>query len=288
MSNETPKPLSPEAEAREQRVDGYLSGTLQGEELAAFERDLASDPSLAEAVETQSRMDDSIRRLYVAPAAPDLSSLLRENDAASLRVAGRIGTRDRWMRLALAALILLTVGVGISQWSNWFNPPGTVIPPGTMYTRLVTTGWQPAVVCKTDAEFIALVRKQLGQGLSAAASPAVQMVGWGYKNNYAGSPLSDDTMMLLTDVDGEHVLVLIDRVQNRRNLKIPKDAPEFGRLNIFKRRIGDLIIYEITPKKSESVLPLLSNPDKKQGCGSGKPPAKRVVCFADRDTKQSG
>src|SRR6185295_10031728 len=100
-------------------------------------------------------------------------------------------------------------------------------------------------------------------GLSAAPSPAVKLVGWGYANKYTGSPLSDEMMTLLADVEGEHVLLLIDKWSHRRQLKCKQDSPEGVKLHIFNRQVDDLIIYEITPRDTEVVLPLLSNPDHK-------------------------
>lgn len=287
--------LSEAEMVRELRIEAFLAGAFSAAERAEFETEMRADPALAEAVAAQADLDTSLRAIYTPPAVvPPLPEIdvggrsrsvptdggRAEIPAAptpidahpSLKLVGGdadapLGRRDpatqqpataRWARLAIAAILVLGVGIGVRLYVGSPMPEG-IVPPASLYSRLVKTGWNPAVVCKDDAEFIALVEKQLGQGLSAAAAtPAVQLVGWGYQNDYDGSPISPKTMMLLTRVDGEPVLVLIDALKNDRSINVDKASG----LKLFRRTYGDLVVYELTPLDRERVLPSLSVPKK--------------------------
>jgi hypothetical protein len=132
-----------------------------------------------------------------------------------------------------------------------------LIPPDQLYTVLQNTGWTPAQVCNTPNEFAALVKDKLGQALlpdPAAATSGIALLGWGYEDDYNGSPLSKSTMMLLTTVGEDRVLVLIDRKKHRRHLQPRPGSP----LRIFEEAKGNLVLYEITPSSAPRVLPHLS------------------------------
>lgn len=79
------------------------------------------------------------------------------------------------------------------------------------------------------------------------------MLGWAYGNDYNGRMIGPDTMVLMTRVDGsENVVVLMDRASADRRLKLPPGS----NLSLFRREVGPIVLYEITPLKSERVIPL--------------------------------
>ena len=46
-------------------------------------------------------------------------------------------------------------------------------------------------------------------------------------------------------------MVLIDRVENDRNIKVPDGSG----LHLYKKRVGDLVLYEMSPMPEARVLP---------------------------------
>lgn len=76
------------------------------------------------------------------------------------------------------------------------------------------------------------------------------MLGWAYGNNYSGSPLGPSTLILLAKVDQEDVMVLMEREKFDRRLKLPKESG----LNIFRREMNGVVMYEVTPLDAPRVL----------------------------------
>lgn len=229
------------------RLSAYLDGALAPAEREAFERDMAADPALRDAVQAQRDIEDSIRRLFpvreaALPAWPE-----PKTSARPLR---------RWVWYAAAAAVLLTAAVAINRYVAGANPDFKLIAPDTLYAVLQNKGWQPEVVCTTNAQFAALVEKRLGAALIASPAAGVSLIGWGYGESYNGSPLSPKTVMLLTDVDQKHVLVLMDRESNDRTISV---RPERG-LRLFRRTVDGFVLYEITPLDEPRVIPLIQRP----------------------------
>jgi hypothetical protein len=255
-------------------MEEYLAGRLDGETLRSFEQALRDDAELAQTLESQRKLDAALRAAFVAPSAPSEAEV---RDAAqriarptvdppappTLRLAGRPEDQSpspprpatRWRWIAVAAAVLLSAA-GIYRSIVGVEEP-RLIPPDQLYAVLQNMGWTPAQVCNTPNEFAALVKDRLGQALlpdPAAATSGIALLGWGYEDDYNGSPLSKSTMMLLTTVGDDRVLVLIDRKKHRRDLQPRPGSP----LRIFEEVKGNLVLYEITPSGAPRVLPHLS------------------------------
>lgn len=262
------------ADELELLMEEYLAGRLSGDTLRSFEQAVSGDAELALLLESQREVDAALRAAFVAPSAPAEAEV---RDAAqrlvrptvdppaspALRLAGRSeghgpshprpATRWRWF--AVAAAILLSAA-GIFRVLVGVEEP-RLIPPDELYAVLQNMGWTPAQVCNTPNEFAALVKEKLGQALlpdPATATSGIALLGWGYEDDYNGSPLSKSTMMLLTTVGEDRVLVLIDQRKNRRDLR-PRPG---STLRIFEELKGNLVVYEITPLSAPRVLRRLS------------------------------
>lgn len=278
-------PLPHEPQPFDEILERFIDGTLAGDELASFERRLENEPELRAQLELQSRIDESLRRMCSIEPIPmpiitpaDLVQPLDEDGLAepnnpspapipfprsAMQDAGdQHQTRQpapwrRWGILAAAAALLLTfAGLYRGYWDARV-PDFRLMEPVAMYDRLVRTGWVPAVVCRTEPEFAALVKEKLGTALVATATPGIEVLGWGYQDDYDGSPISPGTMMLLTRVEGVDVLVLMDKTSRDRRLKPPTGSS----LKIFRREIGPLVTYEVTPLDQPKVLPTLRQPE---------------------------
>lgn len=170
------------------------------------------------------------------------------------RAAGGGGGRGtpRWMGLAVAAGLAIAAGGGAGYW--WFVI-GTAAPyrqPAEIYQAQAGNGFTPEWVCTTDEEFVRTVRDRFGEpGLLPMATMGVEVIGWAYNTPV----LSNRTATLMTRVDGREVLVLIDSAEKDVNLRRAGEAMGAPGLNLFKRRLGGLVLYEVTPLDSARVIP---------------------------------
>ncbi len=258
------------------RVARYVDGLLSGAERADFERALETDGDLRRELEVQERLDQSLRRVMpytpreirfdldaaaeAAPAPPDLRLVPADSPVEK--------TRERaspmsvpWRRLrwyAAAAAVLLVAAVSVNILTRERVP---VVPPEQVYARLVEGGFKPEFVCTTDEEFAKAVRERLGQALVARAADNLALIGWAYNRQYEGRLISFQTLVLMVRVDEVPVLVLMDRAREDRSVSVPKESG----LRVFRRRIGDLVCYEVTPREKPGVLDLLYDPDRPSG-----------------------
>jgi len=219
------------------QLEAYLDGQLGPEAHAAFEAlATARKFPLAEKVKLQREIDASMARLF-AYEAQDV-----ELPATStLPIAKHV----RNQRLRFGAILALAASLLIAcLYIYWPRKEFRIGPVQSTYARLDRTGWNPDFTCKTDEEFAVKVKERLGTAMVIPMSTlGVVLDGWGYAQDYDGGPLSNSTMYLLTHVDGKRVLVLIDKKKNDRELFLPPDST----LTLHRRKIGDLILYEVTP-----------------------------------------
>lgn len=255
------------------RIARYLDGLLTGPDLAAFERALETDADLRRELEMQERVDQSLRRVMpytpreirfdgagapaASPARPELRLVPAEGPAPDARERGSFPWRRlRWY--AAAAAVLLVAAVAVNILTRERVP---LIPPDLVYARLIDGGFKPEFVCTTDEAFAKAVRDQFGQALVARAADGLALLGWAYGNQYEGRVIGFRSLVLLTRVDGDPVVVLMDRVSEDRSLGVPADSG----LRLFRKRIGNLVCYEITPREKPVVLDRLYDPDRPNG-----------------------
>ncbi|MCX5688905.1 MAG: hypothetical protein NTV94_03805 [Planctomycetota bacterium] len=230
------------------QADLYLDGLMTAEQAALFERELANNPALSAEVDLQRRIDQSIARQYSYPANSDTS--LPEPKPIPFRPKAG----PNWIRTG--ALGAVAACVTIACWMiNPFEPAPVVVPQARLsacdvYTQLEMANWVPSFKCKSDDEFVAAVAKRLGSGMLIPLSTVgVTLDGWGYADGYVGSPLSKDTMYLLTHVGDQRVLVLMDLKKN--DAPITKGA---CCTKVFRREVGPFVLYEITPNTEAKAI----------------------------------
>ncbi|MBL8763017.1 MAG: hypothetical protein JNM07_01960 [Phycisphaerae bacterium] len=224
------------------RIPFVLDGALKNEELARFEADAKASPVLRAQLDTQHDIDRAIRSMFRPPEGITLTTHLPYtlHPAATSR-------RPMW-RLAIyaaAAMVLLVSAVAVRQ--SVLGPEFKVLTPSQLFNRLESSGFKPEFVCTTDDAFAHTIRERFGQALlvpaakQVASGGSIELTGWAYADGYNGSPISPRTLILLAREHGQDVVVLIDRHDADRTVAPPED----GTLSVHRRRIGDLVVYEL-------------------------------------------
>ena len=235
----------------DQLIERYLDGLLPEEERASFLDRLRSDRTLQDRLDLTERFSASLGRSFVLPEC---------DKPAARQDRGRfIGVPHR-IRLTLAAAAAV-LAIGIAIKTN-LPPPAPIFHTllERTYSLYESTGFTPEWVCETDAEFAAAVRDRLGQPmLIDVLDTPIELLGWAYPQDSGENPdtgygdtiISDDSMILLTRVDGQGVILIIDRVEDERE---PLTIGDHLGLSVFRRVLGDLVLYEVTPIDEPSVL----------------------------------
>jgi len=230
-------------------LDRYLDGLLADAELRAFEEQMVRDPQLAAQVEAQRQIDESLRRVMLAPSAPAVPG-----ESYSLRPSGWGRIRSSpW--IAIAAVLI----IGVSVWRVWdvyYAHPTqeTIYPAGgaprtmdTIYQVEKSRGFVPMWVCRDDKEFATTFWKNLGSALTFRNPPAnVDSLGLSYGNTIGLSP---KTVYMLFKINGREVIVFIDKKSNDQNPKLTTPG-----LNLFRRETGEFVLYEMTPLERPMVF----------------------------------
>jgi hypothetical protein len=126
--------------------------------------------------------------------------------------------------------------------------------PTDYYQRKVNAGFKPSWVCKSATEFADSFRARFGQPLLLRALPGeVKASGIDYAHT-----LTARTLAVLMSVEEQPVLVLVDTTAGKQgSLRTTNSAG----LGVFRRDIGRLVLYEVSPFDQPRVLDLFFDPD---------------------------
>ncbi|MEX2219246.1 MAG: hypothetical protein WD749_10865 [Phycisphaerales bacterium] len=220
-------------------LDEYLDHVVEGDRRDQAARWLKDDPSAAAAADLQARIDGSLHRL-LSPAAP--AAIPAPAQPASFPLP-----RRRIILIAAAAAAVL-LAVSAVVLVPFLEPRPDRL--GQIYRAELAGGFTPQEVCTTPDQFAGWLQKNYGEPLYPAPDQSVELLGWSY-----GTAVTSYSGVLLTKVDGQPVVVVVDRAASEgRRLPTPDDPA----LNIHRSRLGGLILYEVTPLAQPRVLPLLS------------------------------
>lgn len=234
---------SGEGMAAEARIEAYLRNEMSGDDRAAFERELLRDPALRAEVELEQRITDRLRVLYAPPAAVPTA-------AGGTAVPARAPAARRWVQIALGLAAVLAIAAGV-HFSGMLGPGPGGTKADAVLARFVRTGFEPAWVCKDDAEFIQCTRDKFGQAFTVAPAGGVQVVGW----DYCSGVLGDEAGVMLVKLgEGEQAIVVVDRTSNDRPVEV---EPGSG-MRVHRRTIGSAVLYEVSKREEPAVLPLVA------------------------------
>jgi hypothetical protein len=115
--------------------------------------------------------------------------------------------------------------------------------------------FKPDWVCKDQDEFASYFVNRLGQPLKMKPL-AANATDWGV--SYTGG-ISSRSMGVLARIDGQPVIVFVDRLDcdNREGFS------QACHLNLFRRELGELVLYEVSPFDQPKMLDLFYVPTAK-------------------------
>jgi len=233
-------------------LDAYLDGALPAEQLGAMKREIEASPALRADLELQSRIDESLRRSF-APSKPPAQLLSILRDAGSVQAAP-IQPRRRWLKIAAVAAAAAIVWAVVG-WQFFGGRGKTPIydpntPLETIYAASVADGFKPKWVCDDPHEFASTFKQRQDQPLLLAdMPPGVKMEGL----HYLGG-LSRYTTAMLARVNEKPVLVFVDKASEDKHVAEP--SAKSG-LHLFRKELGPLVLYELTPLDHPSVMDYL-------------------------------
>jgi hypothetical protein len=258
----------PELEALEQYLDGDMPEAVR----ARIEQQLARDPNLRAQIERQARIDQSLRRTFSVTGNADaiLAGLIVQphsgNGRAHSEHRATSNTRPASglirKPLAVAAAVVFILCGPFAIYFAWDSfqheaMPALVVHPKVeapldkLYRREVAEGFKCEWDCKSAGEFGAYFAASFGEPLMMRDLPQ-NVVGVGLK--YVGG-LTPNTITYMARVNDQPVLVFADKLaaDKAQKLKDPK-------LKIFQRKIGELVLYEVTPLNEPKLLDLFYKP----------------------------
>jgi hypothetical protein len=256
-------------------LDRYIDDVMDPAERTGFEEVMLRDVAVAARVQFARSTDERLRGAYAYPE--NVSSVaenitLRLPEERNITIGGRpvVVVRDpsakpRVTEMSEAekprshgrrnALFAIAASLAVAAtYSLWPREEIRLVSPDEIYRRLVMSGWTPSFTCENDEQFVIAVKKRLGVGvLIPLATTGVTLNGWGYSEGYTGTPIGNTTMFLLTEVEGKPVLVLMERASRDRKVEL-SDAGK-NALHLFRRKVGGVVLYEVTPWPTQRVIP---------------------------------
>jgi hypothetical protein len=201
-------------------------------------------------LQLQMQIEESLKRQFV-PSAPPADLLARLQAPTSLaRPATHI--RRNWARLAVAAIAVSLVW-GFLAWRFLAPQPAASyinLPLTTIYESTVADGFRPLWVCKDPHEFASTFFTRQGQGLLLADLPSgTKMEGL----TYCGG-ISPNATTMLARVDGQPVMVFVDRASEDSHPVLPTTETK---LHLFRKELGPLVLYELSPLDHATVMDYL-------------------------------
>ncbi len=208
-------------------IDAYLDGRMSRARREDFERLIEQDEDLRAQVALQRRIDGVLRERYT-PASVDI---------------GKSG-RAHWRGWAIAAGVVLAIAAGV--YAAFFMPQRAPFDqPSEVYRRLIASGYEPMQVCTDNEAFRAWMERRFDESIVIPDDLAgVELIGWHYKR-----VLTPRTGVLLAKVDGEEVIVLVERRSSARRL-----GDQDG-LHVYRRDLGGVAMYEVSPLHEARLLP---------------------------------
>ncbi len=250
------------------RFEAYFDGLLTGDERAAFEAALRANPQWQRQAELQARIDRSLERQFQV----DVPTRDRIAAALSAKVADSAGPealrvthapssaaksadapmRRYWAAAAVAAAAAVIAVVLSAPWDfgRSRQPHFAPRPLADIYRQAVAAGFEPSYDCREPERFAAALESRQGKPMRLLAMPdGMQMLGLAYTGG-----LSRNTTAMLCRVDGEPVMVFVDRASEDQPVADDNVGDD---LHVFRQERDGLVFYEVTPRPEPSAAELI-------------------------------
>lgn len=248
-------------------LEKYIDSAPDSPERAETDRAMSSNRQMQQELQLQRQIEESLKRLFVPSAAP--ADLLAKLQSPTPLARSATQPRRNWAKLALAATAVSLVWgfliwrflphsqpLGNSHYSSGYNSYATMaydpnLPLSAIYERSVANGFLPGWVCNDPHEFASTFFSRQGQGLLLASDmPAVtKMEGL----TYCGG-ISPNTTTMFARTDGQPIMVFVDRASSDTHPELPKTETK---LHLFRKELGPLVMYELTPLDHATVMDYL-------------------------------
>jgi|GEM_PF-6281965 len=256
MNTNNPPNRSAPTEEAQNRFDTLLDAHLSGEATPAQADELATligaNLQLAEQFRFHESAASALRAAFTPPPAAEHAQTLASTPHT---IPARPRTTVAWLAAAAAVGLVAFLGLRLSGVIGGPGPiPQGPESPQAIYSRVISQGFKPKVLCPNDPDsFARLVKNRLGtEVVPGGLSSAIALTGWSYKEDI-GTPISPGTIVLLATKGDAKILVFMDRLNSDRKLEDP--APP---LRLFRQVSGPLVLYELTPLGEPSILPGLT------------------------------
>ena len=238
-------------------LDAYLDGQLDSAAREAFEERLSEHPDLQAEVLLQAKVDESLARLFPAGELTDgqFAAMLANaeqsaNAGGEVSVASSHTRENRRAWLAGTAAVAASLALMAILWQQRRDEKDVVFfqprPLVEVYQEVVASGFEPYYECREEDRFRSTFLRRQGKELRLNEFPAgMAMMGLSYPGG-----LSRNTTAMLCRVDGEPVMVFVDRESNDTAIDWQNDQSE---LHLFRESRHGLVFYEVTPFDSARV-----------------------------------
>ncbi len=244
----------PGGDMGQDELDVYVDGLLDDERRAAFERQLFADPELAAELERQRSLEALLTAAFPVP-----------EDSAAIAQGALTGGRPRraggrWLsllRVAVAASLLAALGLwAVGVFDAVDEAPAVVVDaggPGPAIDGCVAFGGlfaeladEAAAACGSPHDLARHFQDSLGQELLADATDELPIEGPFTIRRWP------TTTLLVSPQQPEPILILVDKLA-----RDPRPVLEAGSpAHLFRRELGDLVLYELTPWDTSRALGL--------------------------------
>jgi hypothetical protein len=229
-------------------LEKYLDYAPDSPERAETDRAMSSNRQMQLELQLQMQIEESIKRLFVSSAAP--ADLLARLQAPTPLAQPATQSRRNWAKLALAAIAVSVVwGFLILRFIPASRPVVEYknLPLPTIYDQTVASGFQPYWVCKDAHEFASTFLNRQGHGLLLADLPEeTKMEGLAYTGG-----ISQNTTTMLARTNGQPIMVFVDRASADTHPVLPKTETK---LHLFRKELGPLVLYELSPLDHATVM----------------------------------
>ncbi len=270
----------PDGDRGQDELELYIDGLLDDERRAAFERQLHADPELAAELERQRSLDARLTAAFPVPEDPSAIAQRALSAARPPRAAGR---RLSLLRVAVAASVLAAFGLwavstfddiddvdetpmvvvhkgagtaidGSIERIQQLGSPGpdaaqveqSCMAYGGLYTELAAEWRLGTAAPELPQDLARHFRDRLGHELMVNATDLLPIEGPFTIRRWP------TTTLLVSPQEPEPILILVDT-----RARDPQPALEAGSpAHLFRRELGDLVLYELTPWETSRALDL--------------------------------